>query len=30
MRENRRYEIKKLMNKNQITDIHHLYDHVYC
>ncbi len=30
MRENRRYEIKKLMNKNQITDIKHLYDHVYC
>ena len=30
MRENRRYEIKKLMNKNQIIDIKHLYDHVYC
>lgn len=30
MRENRRYEMKKLMNKNQITDIKHLYDHVYC
>lgn len=30
MRENRRYEIKTLMNKNQIIDIKHLYDHVYC
>lgn len=30
MRENQRYEIKTLMNKNQITDIKHLYDHVYC
>ena len=30
MWEFRRYEIKTLMHKNQITDIKHLYDHVYC
>ena len=30
MREFQRYEIKTLMNKNQIIDTKHLYDHVYC